>query len=512
MNSFLKKFPSITFFLSAFITGALSVLSLPPYNHFIVFLLGFSAIIYLVKMSETRKQTFLICWAYGFGYFTFGLYWIANALFIDIAKWWWLVPPTLLGLPFALSFFWGLAGILAHKFKHNDISLAFSISAAFGLSEFLRGYLFTGFPWNLPAYIWINSPVSQSLSLIGAYGLSLLTFLIGTTAFLILRYKQTKSKPIMYSALFSIAILWGLCACGITRTPNTPSAASDKKYALIQPNIEQKDKWKPDKQWHNLNALSALTKKAAKDAPDIFIWPETAITFPKDELSVFTPLLEEALTPHQTLISGIIDVSTSDTDGENYFNSLIVLDHKGTIQTQYDKHHLVPFGEYVPFRDILSFGPVAQALSTTGDFSAGSGLKTLYTMSTSFSPLICYEVIFPGKSVSTSMDRPEFILNLTNDAWYGDTTGPRQHLAMSQARAIETGLPLLRSAGTGISAAIDPYGRIISSIPLNQSGYTSGYLPRPLPSTLYLKYGEKLFGLIWLFFVGIALLHRKKTV
>ena len=513
-SEFLKTYFGLKIFTLSFLIGAVSVLSLAPFHYPIFFLIGFSCFLALLEHTTTKKQAFIAGWAYGFGYFTFGLYWIANALFVDIGKWWWLVPFTVIGLPFALSFFWGVAGILSAYFRKTPLSLSLAASALFGGFEYLRGVLFTGFPWNLPAYIWMESPISQSLSLFGAYGLTLLTFMIGCLFYLTYHGIKNRSDALRGSALICLVIFCTLFAFGYTTLQkDIPQAdVRDIKLAIIQPNIAQKDKWKREKQWENFNTLTELTAEAQQENPDLIIWPETAITFAKPNLNTVQSQLSEALKPHQTLISGIIDIEQTDDQPDKYFNSLIVLDSQARLQTQYNKHHLVPFGEYVPFRKLLSFGPVAQALSTTGDFSAGDSLKTLHTINTSFSPLICYEIIFPGKTVAKQYARPEFLLNLTNDAWYGDTTGPRQHLAMTRARAIETGLPAVRVAGTGISAIIDPYGRLLEVIPLGAKDYATHKIPQSLERTVFFNVGNIPFFTLIVIFIGIASSRRKKSL
>ena len=513
--SFLQTHTTLKLSLIGYFSGALSILGLAPFHYPIMFLLGFSIVLYLLECSRTKKQLFLTGWSYGFGYFTCGLYWIANALYIDIAKWWWLLPFALIGLPFVLSFFYGFAGLAVYRFKHNALSLAIAAAISFSIFEFLRGHLFTGFPWNLSAYIWMDTPISQSLSWLGAYGLSFITFLIAGLFYALKNIKKQKASQILFMlciVIFSVSFALG------KYIESTPAISQDRatRIMVVQPNIAQKDKWQQDKQEENLETLISLSKPdqghSDDQDPDLIIWPETAITYEKDDIKThLSSKLKEILAPGQVLISGVLDVEHSSTDPtqSRFYNALIVTDASGEVLSQYNKHHLVPFGEYVPFRNILSFGPIAQALSTTGDFSAGDGLKTIHTFHTSFSPLICYEVIFPRKSIAANGTRPQFLLNITNDAWYGDSTGPHQHLAISRARAIETGLPVVRVAGTGISAMINSNGQVLHDIALNTAGSFTADLPQPKAQTIYTTYKEWPFFIIMGIFMAFLLIIRR---
>lgn len=468
----------------AFLLGALAVPGLAPFYIWPLFLISFAGFLLLIENPRSKKQLFWTGWCYGFGYFTFGLYWISFALHIDIGKWWWLVPFALIGLPLVLSIYYGLAALCVWTVRHNRAKILLAALIAFSLAEFLRGYLFTGFPWNLAAYIWLDTAVSMQMSLVGAYGLTALTFALAV----LLRVSFINKR---YSIIFLtvLGVLWGsghyIQARNISEMQRLPT---DKNILIAQPNIPQIDKWTPDKFAENFETLLRLSSNyEATQQPDIIVWPETAIVWPIQHLDHIRPRLEEIINPGQILVSGILDY------GEDAFhNSLVVFNDQAEIIEQYNKFHLVPFGEYVPFRDVLSIGPIATALETTGDFSAGQGLSTLGTGDLRFSPLICYEIIFPGR-VYDRKDRPSFIINVTNDAWYLNSTGPYQHLSISRARAIETGLPVIRAANTGISALIDPNGKLVAELPLSEEGTLMTSLPAAMDVTFYNRYKELAF-------------------
>jgi apolipoprotein N-acyltransferase len=489
----------------AFLLGVHAVAGLAPLYWWPLFLISFAGLLVLLENPKSKKQLFWTGWSYGFGYFTFGLYWISFALHIDLAKWWWLIPFAAIGLPLVLSVYYGIAALCAWPERGHRGRTILALVIGFSLIEYLRGYLFTGFPWNLPAYIWLDTALAMQMSLIGAYGLTFISF--GLAAILRLTLIR-QSSAIIFIVL--LGALWGggyfIQIDNMTQMQKTPT---DTQVLLVQPNIPQIDKWNRDKFNDNFEKLIRLSSGYSENnKPDIIIWPETALTWPIQYLDEIKPRLNEIIAPEQILISGILDYGEND-----FFNSLIVLDDQAQIIEQYNKFHLVPFGEYIPFRNYISMGPIASALETTGDFSTGKGLSTLQGINElSFSPLICYEIIFPGKVYNTE-SRPNFIINVTNDGWYLNSAGPYQHLSISRARAIESGLPVIRVANTGISAVIDPNGRILTRIALSEEGATLAPLPSRVKATFYGRYKDLAFfsiAVILGFFLLATKLKRKQ--
>lgn len=470
-------------FLS-FLAGAVGVMGLAPLYWWPVYFISFGLFSLLLYTAANKKSLFWSGWSFGFGFFTFGLYWISLALHIDWAQWWWLTPFSAIGLPIYLSLYYGLAATLLSKFRSSQTLFIGALAAFFAIAEYLRGVLFTGFPWNLPSYIWVDSAIGQNLAWGGAYSLNIFIFLTSAlAAFGFYKKRYAVISVILIASLYEYGTLRLMSAENMSMT--------DKTVLIVQPNIPQIEKWDSEKQADHFEKLLQLT---GQSTADYIIWPETALTIKKNSLPSIAPSLEYILKDDQLLLSGITDVKAGNGDLDfSFYNSMVAIDSDIEVPYQYNKHHLVPFGEYVPFRKYLKFGGVAQMLSTTGDFKAGLGPRTIQIDDDfSISPLICYEVIFPGR-VTAKSDRPDLLVNITNDGWYLNSTGPYQHLAMSRARAIETGIPLTRSANTGISAMIDPYGQLMLFLPLQTDGTIISTIPEKPPQTLFDKYNNFIF-------------------
>ena len=486
----------------AFLSGIISVGGLAPVNLWPLSVFGFAAFLILLPGIQTKRRLFYTGAVYGIGYFIAGLYWISFALHIDIQKWWWLVPFAIIGLPLALSIFYGLATLCLWPLRHSQLRIILGAVLSFSIAEFLRGYLFTGFPWNLSAYIWLDTPVAAHMSIIGAYGLTLITFML--SALLCCAY----ARPINF--IFPLLFLGALWGAGYASQSFSQQNILNEplRVMLVQPNIPQKEKWDRSLLDRNFKRLKDLTRRGqeqAKAKADLIIWPETALSTPVQYIDHRRADLADLIENDQELITGILDYGD-----DGFHNSLITLNSNGDILKQYNKHHLVPFGEYVPFRKYLSIGPVASALETTGDFTPGPGPRNLETVKNKvFSPMICYEIIFPGRIFSDN-PRPDFIVNITNDAWYLNSAGPYQHLTTSRARAIETGLPVIRVANTGISAVISPTGKIVQSISLTHEGVKTVLLPPAHPTTPYNRHKNlAFFGMV---VILTLFLMFKKTI
>jgi len=515
--------------LAAFIAGGFSALALAPFHFFPVLFITFPVLIWLLDgiggQSETPKRgfrsAFITGWSFGFGYFLVGLYWVGLAFLVDAAQFAWMMPFAVVMLPMGLAIFTGLStGIYyllwsAHSFR------ILSFTALFVLGEWVRGHILTGFPWNLIGYsfAWSES-LLQPAAVMGAYGLSFLCVLM-VSCFALTAEDESATLLQKYGGyILSVLMLGGIFTFGTMRLNSASNEnVSGISLRLIQPNISQKEKWNAaNKSKIFANYLRLTNKPTSPQTMGVetathIIWPEVALPFlllrEENALASIAAILPE----NKFLITGTIRSDREKNDPNTKLtNSVVLMDHDAKVLGSYDKAHLVPFGEYLPLANILEPLGLRKLVSIPTGFRAGPGPKTIMAEGTpAFSPLICYEAIFPGK-VTEANKKPMWLLNLTNDAWFGDSAGPYQHFEQSRIRAIEQGLPMIRSANTGISAIIDPYGRIVSSLGLNTEGVVDGPLPKSLPSTLYAKYGDLIVLIFGVFCIFLSFLFRKNTI
>ncbi len=474
-----------------FALGALMTFTMPPIGFVPALLVCVPGLIFLSINAPTRWKSFLTGWVFGAGYFIFGLYWISAALFVDIAQWGWVLPLSAILGPSVLGLCYGFVPLIARRWRGSEAAYALATAFAWSGVEYLRGHLFTGFPWNLPGYAWHwDLPLLQTASVVGIYGLTLLTLVWAALPAMTLR-------PRLVAGLLALFVV--AQAGGTIRLLLNPTVQSDH-YAvrLVQANIPEATKWNNDEDWRNLEKHLNLTKAKPQtpDTPTFVVWPETSVSADLSAFPDIAHIIAQALPKDSYGILGALRVDAANEGHPSFYNSVSVLDKNDKVLSNYDKHHLVPFGEYIPFRDKIPFTPLALAVSGIGDFTRGPGPQTLHIGKLpSFSPLVCYEVIFPGEVVDEK-DRPDWIVNVTNDGWYGLTAGPHQHLGIARLRAIEEGLPLARAANTGISAMFDPAGRLLKDQPLGTAGYIDSPLPKPLPPTIYSQLGDSLFFLM----------------
>jgi apolipoprotein N-acyltransferase len=473
----------------SFTLGLFSALAMAPISFWLILFVTFSCLWFLLQKCMTTKQVFWIVWVFGFGYFTAGLYWIAAALFVDIASNWWVLPFAVMGLPAIMAFYPALALVLWHRLAWRGPARVILFIACWNFADHVRGWMFTGFPWNLWGYTWIDTPLIQSVSLWGIYGLTLLTLVL---VFLpIFWWQETQKKSSRAFVIFVLLLLAFLIPWGVARE-KAVIPSTDFRLRIVQPNIPQEAKWDEQQQLAHEEKLWRLTSQKTFSPPQMVIWPETAITLVgTNDVFRLENNLQQYLMPQTILAAGVLDVGWDDkNDVPTFFNRLAFYDGMGRRVGLYDKSHLVPFGEYLPFQEYWPVRPVA---FQAGRFTAGTGVQTMQIQSVpSFSPLICYEVLFSGETAS-KLPRPAWILNITNDAWYGNSSGPYQHLVLTQVRAIEEGLPLVRVANTGISAVIDPTGRLVQTLPLNAEGVIDQFLPQALQPTLFARVGNIVF-------------------
>ncbi|HEY3639429.1 MAG TPA: apolipoprotein N-acyltransferase [Rhizomicrobium sp.] len=478
--------------LLAFVAGLISALAFAPLGIFPALLLAMTVLMLLVDgaMAEQRRMRVaaLAGWSFGFGQFLAGLYWVGYAFTVDAAAHAWQIPFVATLFPGFLALYPALACAVTAYFKRPDSAArCFMLAGCYALCEWLRGHLFTGFPWNLAAYAWGSVPeIMQSAAAIGAYGLTLLTLLFGASlADFATARRRAWILPTSMTVLF--AALW--IAGDARLASNPPTAVPGVQLRLVQPNIPQAEKLLPELQPRNWRRLLELSGAPAHAQPTIIVWPEAAP--PPFLLQRLPEAVEQvgALIPgNKVLMTGTVRAAFAGSD-INYFNSFFIFAHGGKLIGIYDKFHLVPFGEYLPLPGLLHALGLSKIVDMPDGFGEGPGPRTFAIPGAPpVGPLICYEIIFPDAVVGAS--RPGWIVNVTDDSWFGPSTGPYQHLLTARMRAIEEGLPIARDANTGISAIIDPLGRVMASFPLGRQGNVDGKLPQALPPTLYARMGD----------------------
>jgi apolipoprotein N-acyltransferase len=496
--------------LVAFLAGASTAVALPPIEFWPAPFITFPILIWLIDGSATGRWGGVLAaaaagWWFGFGYFVAGLYWIGNALLVDAKTFGWLLPFAILGLPAVLAVFTafgvGLARLLWVRGAMRILSLAFALT----LSEWLRGHLLSGFPWNAFGYTLATpSLLAQSASLVGLWGLTFVAVAVYASPVVLADDVADTPRRWLAPAL-SALVLAAMALYGALRLHNTPTTYVDGvRLRIMQPNLQQDEKFNYSQKQAVMNRYIALSERAsgqqASGISDVthLIWPESAFPFfltrEADALAQIAALLPEGT----VLITGGVrapDLAPSPAITRAY-NSVYVIDHDGSVLSVYDKVHLVPFGEYLPFQDFLERLGLMQLTKVRGGFIPGDRRRAMSVpRAPSFLPLICYEIIFPGQAVPGG-ERAGWMLNLTNDGWFGSSAGPYQHFQQARLRAIEEGLPLVRAANTGISAVVDPLGRVISALPLGTEGILDARLPRALPPTLFARVGDGPAGLM----------------
>jgi apolipoprotein N-acyltransferase len=489
--------------LLVFAAGAVMALSMPPTAWWPLLFFGLS-FFYILLSPIKGWRAFFLGWLFGLGYFLVGLYWIGNALLVPGNTFLWVWPLAVLGLPVGLAIFTGAGCWLAARLADLKTWRGYAaLIVCLIFVEWLRGHIFTGFPWNLYGYGWAGHlPMVQSVSLFGVYGLTLLTIAWCTLPGFLLASGQSR-KVVSFSTIVLLLSLGCFYGWGWNRlNTNPPQSRDDVIVRVVQPNIPQDEKWDRELQVQN---LQKIVRQSSADFISgktyAVIWPETAISdYVAKDKNAADFIRDSIFLPgrHGFLISGVLR-HEEDPDGKpRYSNSLVAYDTNLTPVATYNKSHLVPFGEYIPFQKFIPLKPVVQF----SGFTPGDGIETqLVSGLPSFSGLVCYEVLFPG-FVAEKTPRPEWIINVTNDSWYGDSPGPYQHLTKAVYRAVEEGLPLARAANTGVSAFIDSYGRIESKIGYNKTGYIDVALAKPaLNATLYTQHKD-----LFVLMTGLALL------
>jgi apolipoprotein N-acyltransferase len=490
----------------AFLFGALASFGFAPYNLVFLLWLSFPALVFLLQGVSDWRRAFATGWWFAFGLMVFSLYWIAGCLFVDIKTFWWALLPAIAGLPACFSLYYAIAAALAWRWGVKRIDGILFLGLAWFLADYARGTLFTGFPWDLMGYVWSSSlPVLQIASVAGIYGLTLLTLLFAVAPACLLVPERKKEARILFGGfccLFLGMALWG----GWRVSETKRSFVQGARVRLVQEGVPERARWNRAERDERFEKLLDLSFGPAEKPVSLVVWPESATSFYLEEDAIHRGEIAARMTPGSKLITGLVRHDFPPSGEIAYYNALMVMDDKADILASYDKAHLVPFGEYMPFRSLVGHGAIAGMGS---DFSAGPGPRTLHVSGLPpFSPLICYEAIFPGDAVD-GKDPPRLMVNITDDAWYQYTTGPDQHFAIARVRAIETGLPLIRVADMGTNAVVDGVGRIVAERASDEAGFIDSDLPEPLEAqTLFARNGNSISDGMILFVALLLALAR----
>ncbi len=468
----------------AIVAGAIGAFALPPFGIFATLFISFTLLVWLIDGSTGNpaggigsrlRSAFAIGWLFGFGYFVANLWWLGNALLVDAEEFAWALPLAVFGLPAYLALFYGLATALARAFWSDGVGRLAALAAAFGVAEWLRSFVLTGFPWNAIGYGAMPVPLMmQSDAVLGIFGVTTLAvFVFSAPALLGTR----KGKIVGLSAAVLLALAHvGFGAWRLNVADERLAVGESKKTTIriVQPVIDQAQKLDGTNRSSIFEEHLRLTASPLAEAgrrPDIVVWPETSVPFILTENPDALARIAEVLEDGQVLVTGAVRSEDAGAGvAPRFYNSIYVIDSEGQIISAADKMHLVPYGEYVPYESILASLGITEAIAMPGGFTAASS-RSLLTLpgGALFYPLICYEAIFPDE-IGSDIERTSAILNVTNDGWFGATPGPYQHFQQARLRAVENGLFLIRAANTGISAIVDPFGRVVQGLGYNQKG------------------------------------------
>lgn len=505
----------------AFIAGAASALAMAPINAWPVLFITFPVLVWMIDGSAGRSGGMLSAatagWFFGFGYFIAGVYWVGYAFLVDAKTFGWLLPVAVGGLPAYLALYTAAGVVLARLLWVRGPERVLTLAIALTITEWLRGHLLSGFPWNTFGYA-LTEPLAlaQAVTLVGIWGLTFLAVAICASPAMLADERADTPNPWRGPVLGAL-ILAGLAGYGGMRLWLNPTGyVKDVKLRLMQPNLQQDEKFNYSAKNAVMERYLRLSDRAtgpqSNGVADVthLIWPESAFPFfltrEPDAMQQIADLLPQGT----VLITGAIRPPNAPpgTRTTRAYNSVYVIDHDGSILGIYDKVHLVPFGEYLPLQSLLERIGLTQLTKIRGGFIEGDRRRAMQVpRAPSMIPLICYEVIFPAAAVPDDQ-RPGWILNVTNDAWFGISSGPYQHFQQARVLAITQGLPLVRATNNGISAVIDPVGRIVRSLPLGAEGVLDSPLPRAMDPTVYVRFGD-LGAILLMVVAGILLVRRR---
>lgn len=508
--------------LIAFIAGVLSALALAPINAWPVLFLTFPVLVWQIDGAVSGRWSgafaaAAVGWCFGFGYFLAGLYWVGYAFLVDAKTFGWLLPFAVGGLPAYLALYTAAGFAAARLIWVRGPERVLALAAMLTISEWLRGHLLSGFPWDTFGYAFSEPLVlAQSVSLVGVWGLTFLAVAIFSVPAVLVDDKHDTPRP-RRPLIVAAIVLAAMAGYGGYRLAHNPSTfVSAVRLRIMQPNLQQDEKFNYSAKESVLERYLRLSDRATgpqstglKDVTHL-IWPEAAFPFFLTREPEALARILHMLQPNTVLITGAVRAANTPPNERvsRAYNSIYVIDHDGSISAIYDKVHLVPFGEYLPFQDLLERLGLQQLTKLHGGFLAGDRRRAMdVPRAPKALPLICYEAIFPGAAVPPG-ERPGWLVNVTNDGWFGISSGPYQHFEQARMLAIAEGLPLVRAANTGISAVVDPVGRIIKSLPLGDEGVIDAPLPKALPPTIYAEAGNTA-AILFLVLSAIAVGRRR---
>lgn len=481
----------------AFIAGAVSALAMAPFSAWPVLFLTFPVLVLLIDGIASRGWNGLIAaadigWWFGFGYFLAGLYWLGYAFLVDAATFGWLLPFAVLGLPAILAIYTALGVVLARLLWQRGAMRILALAVCLTAMEWLRGHAFTGFPWNAFGYA-LTEPLAlaQAASVFGLWGLTFVAIAVCASPATLIDQDAKKRRPLLPFALAALTLA-ALAGFGAVRLMLTPTQLVDGVHLrIMQPNLQQDVRFNYAAKQEVVERYLALSARPGLDQVTHLIWPESPFPFFLTREADAFAQIAQGLPQNTFLFTGAMRLADPDNPAQSgVYNSIYVIDRQASIRAVYDKVHLVPFGEYLPFEDLLERIGLQTLTEQRGGFLAGDRHRLITVPGApSALPLICYEIIFPGE-LRSSEERPGWIVNVTNDGWFGNSSGPYQHLQQARVTAIEQGLPLVRAANTGISAVVDPVGRIVGSLPLASEGVLDAPLPRSISAPIYARFGD----------------------
>ncbi|MBO6717783.1 MAG: apolipoprotein N-acyltransferase [Rhizobiaceae bacterium] len=464
----------------SFLAGGLASFSQAPYDFFAVCLISFPVLVWLLDGAVADAAggrlrqfaaPFVTGWWFGFGYFIGGLWWVGNAMMVDLARYAWALPIAVLALPAILAVFYGLAAALARPLWSDGVGRIAALAAAFGLAEWLRSFVLTGFPWNAIGYAAMPVPtLMQSVGIVGMVGMNALAVFVFCLPALLAGALHVRFGTAVFVLLVALHAGFGTVRLSLPADGEADRLA----VRMVQPSIDQSEKWNAsvrDRIFKTFLDLSARDPGQGGRSPSLILWPETSVPFILQERPDALSALGDLIEDDQVLLTGAVRVEGDAADPDaRFYNAVVGISPAGVIFDAVDKVHLVPLGEFVPFEDLLARVGVTKLVDLPGSFSPG-GQRHAIKVAPGVSALayICYEVIFPGLVAAETRDA-NLIINVTNDAWYGRTPGPYQHLRQAQIRAVEAGRPLIRAANNGITAAVDSHGRLIDALALDAVG------------------------------------------
>lgn len=500
--------------------GFLASLSHAPVHLSAVLIVSLSALVLLIDASRMAKRPLVdaafVGWLFGVGMCLPAYAWIANPFYVEADKYAFLAPVAVIGMGAGMALFIAFSAGLAAAFWTSNWTRVLVLAAAWSAGELLRGYILTGFPWNLVVYSWTNEIESVQLaSVVGPYGLGLIYVALCALPAVALRPRcrtaetpPPSPQPILVGPLlamgFGLLAVYGFGAARLALVA-VPAADTETTVRLINPSVEQRLKFLPNGETRLFEQAVGLGQTSASSDVDMIVWPEATTSFDLAASDLARQYIGEMLQPNQLLLAGSSRVDFNRAESRRLFhNSLQVFDTEGEIKQIYDKSHLVPFGEYVPIKWFFNTIGFEQLTRARGALTPGAGLETIFADGApSFSPLICYEAIFPGYVVGSGQ-RPDFLLNVSDDSWFGKGWGPRQHFVSARMRTVEEGLPMVRAANQGVTAVIDPLGRIVKRLEPETEGAINASLPAPLTPTLYALLGDWISLLVLMSAAGIA--------